>query len=720
MVQASEAFESAILKNRTFYYKVRIILTSGEELSLTNRQLLSFKVSDAISSDSSFDIGAAIINKFTCVIDNSDMGYIGMDFSEAEVYPFVGLQIGDSVEWIAMGVYSVDGSPRADITINLECLDRMSRFEKDYSLSTLDYPATINQVISNAAQDCGVSVGTIPNGSFVLNEKPTGAGMTYLIVVSECAKISGCYARAGRDGTVTFNDYAIFDEETWDGGQFDTGDPYYLTGNAADGGDFTYTSGDDVGGGAFGFYSKIHHAYDTQSLSAELNPVQVTGVVVKNNDLSYSAGSKEGYVLEIESLLMTEGNGQSIADYLNNRLTGLMLHNLSVKSLSNPCVEAGDLIEVSDRKGNSYVSILTRLEYGTGSTETFISSCETLSENQSSTYKRGTKILQKASKESEQRLSSYDQTAQNMTSLISQGFGLYTTTVTDEAGGVKQYLHDKPTLEASSVIWTRTTQGLMVSKDGMTSWAVDSNGNALFNVLTAHGINADWVRVGGLGNGDGQIVVKNAAGDTIILLNNAGITMADGTSLINAAGVCGDLTFTSGGTPYDLGWAGNTIATGNFIKQDVLLQAYIPENYVITSAQLVLSTCATSWTSVMDDSGGGSLVYNTCTGYPRGIKAYIGAQQMYKSAVWDGEYTLGTSGAMSQIVSGGFTSAGVDGSATTSPKQIVSGDIKSLLTSGLNTIRFTVADFTGSTNLSYAQRTGTATALLSVKGYTKN
>ena len=50
MVQASEAFESAILKNRTFYYKVRIVLTSGEELILTNRQLLSFKVSDAISN----------------------------------------------------------------------------------------------------------------------------------------------------------------------------------------------------------------------------------------------------------------------------------------------------------------------------------------------------------------------------------------------------------------------------------------------------------------------------------------------------------------------------------------------------------------------------------------------------------------------------------------------------------------------------------------------
>lgn len=329
-----------------------------------------------------------------------------------------------------------------------------------------------------------------------------------------------------------------------------------------------------------------------------------------------------------------------------------------------------------------------------------------------------TKILTRAEQSISRKINTYDKTAQNMTSLISQGFGLFTTTETDENGAVKQYLHDKESLEDSTVIWTRTAQGLMVSKDGRTSWAVDSNGNALFNVITAKGINADWVKVGGQGNGDGQIVVKNAAGATIILLNNSGITMADGTSLINASGVCGDLTFSSGGVPYDLGFAGNVFA-GNFAKQEIYLQALIPSNYVITSAILMLSTCATVWNSVLDGSGE-TVINNKCNGYPRGIKAYIGTGQVYKSATWDSEYTYGATSQMSQIISGNFVAAGVDGSPTTSPKQLTTGNIKALLKKGLNTIKITVEDFTGDTNFAYAQRTGTASALLSVKGYTKN
>lgn len=251
--------------------------------------------------------------------------------------------------------------------------------------------------------------------------------------------------------------------------------------------------------------------------------------------------------------------------------------------------------------------------------------------------------------------------------------------------------------------------------------AIDSNGNALFSVLTAHGINADWVRVGGLGNGDGQIVVKNAAGDTVILLNNAGITMADGTSLINASGVCGDLTFSSGGTPFDLGWAGNVIISAeSMVKREVFLQAMIPENYVITSAVLIVSACGTAWENIMDAGSSGSPSYSSCNGYSRGIKAYVGAGQIYKSASWDGEYTYASAGTFTQIVSGGFTEAGVNGTSGTTPKQIKSNDIKSMLSSGLNTIKITVDDFSGTTNRSYAIRTGSATALLNVKGYTKN
>lgn len=689
-------------------WKILVTCTDGTQIEYDESSIIEtgISISSSISSSDAFALGNC--SAATCTLKIADALAHANDFYHATVE----VKNGEK----SKGKFVCNSSDTKGGVLTLDCYDYMIYAGKQ--ITTQISGKTFGAIAASACDGCGLE---LKNQSWAGANRectvPDTSKMTYRDLFAYIAQATGNYCRADEFGAVVFDWFDADLTDVIDGGVFDEGAPYQ-TGSNIDGGDFSYTSSGDADGGTFLETASTHTVLDAFSLDVGTDEIGITGIRVKNGDTETLAG-QDGYVLSVEDNPFTEGKEEEYAQYMAARCVGLRFRTFMAKIPENAEISVGDALYITDAFNTAYKSYITSITY-TAYGQMSIA-CEAASpvrqEMQRATVV--TKILQKADQSMNRKILSYDQTAQNMTSLISQGFGLYTTTVTDESGAVRQYLHDKQTLAASSVVWTRTAQGLMVSKDGMTSWAIDSNGNALFNVLTAHGINADWVRVGGQGNGDGQIVVKNAAGDTIILLNNAGITMADGTSLINAAGVCGDLTFSSGGTPFDLGWGGNTIATGNFIKQDVLLQAYIPKNYVITSAALVLSTCATSWTSVMDDSGG-SLVYNTCTGYPRGIKAYVGAQQMYKSAVWDGEYTLGTAGAMSQIVSGGFTSTGVDGSATTSPKQIVSGNIKSMLKNGLNTIRFTVADFTGGTNLSYAQRTGTATALLSVKGYTKN
>lgn len=691
-------------------WKISVTCLDGTQIEYDEASIIEngIIVSGSISSSDAFALG-------TCTASICDLK-IADKLAHANDFYHALIEVKN--DNVTKGKYICNSSDTKGGILSLSCYDYMIYASRQ--ITTQISGKTFGAVAASACDGCGLELKDQTwTGADKECTVPDTSNMTYRELLAYIAQATGNYCKVNEVGAVVFAwfDFALSD--VVDGGVFDDGAQSYQTGADIDGGDFTYANAGTADGGGFIEQVSSHTVLDAFSLEIGTDEISISGVKVKNGD-SESLAGQEGYVLSVEDNPFITGKEDEYAQYIAGRCVDMRFRTFTAKIPENEGISVGDALYITDAFNTaykSYITSVTHTVYGQMSI-----ACDAASpvrqEMQRSTV--ATKILQKAEQSMTRKITTYDQTAQNMTSLISQGFGLYTTTVTDEVGGVKQYLHDKPTLETSSVIWTRTAQGLMVSKDGMTSWAIDSNGNALFNVLTAHGINADWVRVGGQGNGDGQIVVKNAAGDTIILLNNAGITMADGTSLINASGVCGDLTFSSGGTPFDLGFAGNTIATGNFIKQDVLLQAYIPENYVITSAVLVLSTCATSWTSVMDDSGSGSLVYNTCTGYPRGIKAYAGAQQMYKSAVWDGEYTLGTSGAMSQIVSGGFSAAGVDGSATTSPKQIVSGDIKSLLTSGLNTIRFTVADFTGGTNLSYARRTGTATALLSIKGYTKN
>jgi len=63
-------------------------------------------------------------------------------------------------------------------------------------------------------------------------------------------------------------------------------------------------------------------------------------------------------------------------------------------------------------------------------------------------------------------------------------------------------MHDRPDLEESMIIWHWTEQGLAWTdqgwNDGNPDWqyGVLADGNAVLKVLTALGINADWINAG--------------------------------------------------------------------------------------------------------------------------------------------------------------------------------------------------------------------------------
>ena len=692
-------------------WKILVTCTDGTQIEYDESSIIEtgISISSSISSSDAFALGNC--SAATCTLKIADALAHANDFYHA--------LIEVKNDNVTKGKYICNSSDTKGGILSLSCYDYMIYASRQ--ITTQISGKTFGAVAASACDGCGLELKDQTwTGADKECTVPDTSNMTYRELLAYIAQATGNYCKVNEVGAVVFAwfDFALSD--VVDGGVFDDGAQSYQTGADIDGGDFTYANAGTADGGGFIEQVSSHTVLDAFSLEIGTDEISISGVKVKNGD-SESLAGQEGYVLSVEDNPFITGKEDEYAQYIAGRCVDMRFRTFTAKIPENEGISVGDALYITDAFNTaykSYITSVTHTVYGQMSI-----ACDAASpvrqEMQRSTV--ATKILQKAEQSMTRKITTYDQTAQNMTSLISQGFGLYTTTVTDEVGGVKQYLHDKPTLETSSVIWTRTAQGLMVSKDGMTSWAIDSNGNALFNVLTAHGINADWVRVGGQGNGDGQIVVKNAAGDTIIILNNAGITMADGTSLINASGVCGDLAFSSGGTPFDLGWAGNVIISAeSMVKREVFLQAMIPENYVITSAVLIVSACGTAWENIMDAGSSGSPSYSSCNGYSRGIKAYVGAGQIYKSASWDGEYTYASAGTFTQIVSGGFTEAGVNGTSGTTPKQIKSNDIKSMLSSGLNTIKITVDDFSGTTNRSYAIRTGSATALLNVKGYTKN
>lgn len=693
-------------------WKVAVQLTNGKKITYDETELEDGGISivGEVSQSDTFAIGTCVCREATISLVDKDANK--NDFYDAEITVYQ-----DEVQ---KGVFVCNKPVKNEEFIRMSCYDYM--IYTDRAITDLISGNTLGSLAASVCDACNLTLGTPTfHGYDIKVTIPDISDMTYRELLGYIAQASCNFVRIDDKGRVVFEWYKDVSLPI-SGGYFDSAVPYYESGANLDGGYFDsgvpyYESGDNLDSGDFGEMQDYRTVYDYFNLEVGTDDVIITGVQIKNDDVMEQYGSDE-YQVSIEDNPLTEGRELYFAQYIGERVTGLLFRPFKATLESDSSINAGETVIFTDIDGVAYKSFITKVTQNINS-ETIIE-CNAKSPVRQAIQRKTveTKILTKAKRNTTRQIKTYDQTVQDMAALISQGFGLYFTKLDDGAGGTKLYMHDKQTLEESSSIWTITAEGIMVSNDGTASWAIDKNGNALFNVITARGINADWITIGGQGNGDGRLVVRDNAGNIIIIIDRSGITMADGTSLINASGVCGDLTFTSGGTPYEIGYSGDT-GGGIFTKQELYLQAVIPEKYIITAATLMLSTCATYWHTVWDISGS-SVVYNSANGYPRNIKAYIGFGQAYKEASWSGEYQFKENGTYSQIVSGGFTAAGVNGSTTTSPKIITSGNIKDILKSGLNTIKFTPADYSGTTNLAYAQRTGTGTALLSVKGYTKN
>lgn len=124
-----------------------------------------------------------------------------------------------------------------------------------------------------------------------------------------------------------------------------------------------------------------------------------------------------------------------------------------------------------------------------------------------------------------------DQAIASFSSLISQGLGLFITKAPTADGSMKVYMHNKPTLAESQYQWTLNSNGLALSTDYGNTWkaGIDSDGNALFNVLSANTINA--LKVNG-----GSITYGTDKTATLTSTNNGVGWFGDGTMLTELSG----------------------------------------------------------------------------------------------------------------------------------------------------------------------------------------
>lgn len=515
MLDLSTEFKNEMFNdNRDFLPFLDITLKDGAVLNLTKEDIWqnSFKVEDATSASGKFTIGAAVTGKLSVTLNNIYDKFSEYDFADAVVVAYVGLQLSGTLEKVRVGTYIVDEPSYDGSTISLSCIDYLSKFDKPYKDSSLQYPAKLSVILNDACKNCGVSLASanFPNKDYVVQNRPKDDAMTFGDIVAMVAQLAGCWAKMDVYGRLKLDWYnmAVFEQNNGlDGGTFSTTTTPYSDGDTADGGNFTdYSSGDSVDGGTFTDQTQFHHVYSTKSFTVSTDDVVITGVRVteefeeteQEKRGTYLAG-KEGYVIEISgNALIQKGTAKTVANYLYNRVGGMRFRPLSVEALANPSIEAGDIAYVTDRKQNTYQSFISNRTFTLGGSESVTCDAETPSRNSATRFSEMTKAIVKARNETQKQISAYDLAVQQLTNLMAQSFGVFKSEEVLEDGSVIYYMHNKPERANSSTIWKMTSDAFAVSTDGGKTWnaGLDSSGNAVVNVLNAIGIVADWIRAG--------------------------------------------------------------------------------------------------------------------------------------------------------------------------------------------------------------------------------
>lgn len=523
-----------------------IVTASGEKIPIDDSELWAngFEVNDSTSSNGTFTIGALIAGKLKIKLNNIYEDYSKYDFDKASVTTYISKSFSDgTTEKLKIGEYRVSETSYDGSLITLTCLDNINNFNREYD-SNLSYPTTSYEVVRDACIKCDVpfTMARFDNSDYVINEIPSdNQKLTYGQVIAYILQLSGLWGKCGHDGELLIGwyDMSQFDSRSYNGGTFNTKTTPYSDGDSVDGGTFNYSDGDNADGGTFAEARNYHNIYTQKDLNVATDDVVITGVKVtvtskedKTKDVNVLAG-KEGYVISIsDNPFIPADKAQAVANYIFKKIGGMRFRPLDATLLSNPLIESGDVALVTDRKQNTYSCFISNRTFTIGSGTKISCDAENASRNSADKFSNETKAIVQARKVAQTQLSVYDKQMQLLTQLMSQSLGLFKTEQVQEDGSIIYIMHNKADLNSSNIQWKMTANGMAVSSDYGKTWnaGVDKDGNAVFNIMSAIGINFDWAHggtltLGGENNVSGVQYVKDAKGKTLVILDNKGLTL---------------------------------------------------------------------------------------------------------------------------------------------------------------------------------------------------
>lgn len=672
MINVSSEFRDKLNNGNCNYLSYAdITLKDGTTLNLTNDDIWNSGVTieDAVSSGT-FEVGSAVINQCTIVINNIYDKFTKYDFKEAVVSVQLGIDLNETefdidaddetessytprIEKIKKGVYTVDDTKYNGSIITLTCIDNMGKFDRAYSESKLEYPATLKTIVMDACDICGVTLNTpdFSHGDYIINTRPTDAAVTFREVIAWCGQISGNYCRCNVNGQLElkwFNQSLLektlinlIPDSLFDGGitswkavdaKIGTDTIEYkemlsiipnagktgyaveavpnlkLATNYTIGGQFfmQYPEDNDVAilkilngtkeiaskeielndgwtGFKFDFVSTsqnvsinigfkgdntlyVYKPYLEEKIPDEIyqfngvynsdvatDDVVITGVrVMEKKDtenssddsdtseesenttssddgyINYQTGS-DGYLISIENNeLIKDGAGQTVSGFLGEQLIGFAFRKATITHISDPTLEAGDVAILTDSKFDRYKILVSSTKFNTNNSQTTSSNAESTEKNSAVRYSAATKNYVEYRKQIVQEKTDRQKALEELKDRLNNASGTYTTIEKDSAGGEIFYLHNKPQLKDSDMIWKMTAEAWGVSTDGGKTYnaGMTVDGDTIVRYLKATGLTADVIT-------SGRIQVKDSLGNVIFLVDmDTGAVQISGNNIV--------------------------------------------------------------------------------------------------------------------------------------------------------------------------------------------
>lgn len=522
MINVSNTFKEKLQDGEQVIEIVEITFADGTTKTLENEIMIGNNDFSDCAESSSFPVGATVCKTMKLELDNTEGQWKDYNFYQAKVHAYLKLQTSvaepasesiwmddfyepildtdgnsivlsraaseDRYETIDKGIYTITTPEQYGEILSFTALDDMYKTNAKY-YSALTLPQTVIALVRDACESLNIPMGfsSMAHGNVVVTALPDN--MTFRQLIGWAAMLETANARIDNRGYLRFI--------KWNFG-------------AVENGSLVPT--------------KLEDYVNSPTLSSD--DIVITGIRVKNKESESLFGSA-GYVLELENNLLSDSDLGTVAAWIGGNLVGAKFRNLQGDLLYNPLLEFGDMARSFDRNGNGYLTPITDVSSPLNGITTVKTQADDPIRNSSTYMSEATKALVEARQLVKDERTEREKAVERLANTLKESGGLYMTEDPQDDGSVIYYMHNKPTLEESDIVWKLTAEAIGISTDGGKTYpyGFTVTGEMITRLLYAEGINASYINAGALivRDTNGKIIFSADIDNNQIVIDGASV-----------------------------------------------------------------------------------------------------------------------------------------------------------------------------------------------------